>query len=106
MKTRFLEKAETAINSNIKSRFSIMGFSTNDSICGFLFYSFKITVSSNRIVKNDINKEVRTNNHFVNINWKKSMGKEGNRKPTKFENRIIITLQLKYECLYRMCVLI
>lgn len=65
-----------------------------------------MTVSSDRIVKNDIDKEVRINNYFVNLSWKKSMGKEGDRKPTKSENRFIITLQLKYECPYRMCKLI
>lgn len=36
----FLEKFETAMRPSIKSRFSVMGFSINDSIlglCGFLF---------------------------------------------------------------------
>lgn len=43
-------------------------------------------------MKNDINKEVRINKYFVNISQKKFMGKEGNRKLIKFENRIIIIL--------------
>ena len=35
----FLVKMETAVRSDIKSRFGIMGFNTSDSILGLWFFS-------------------------------------------------------------------
>lgn len=52
-----------------------------------------MTVSSDSIVKNDINKEERINKYLVNMNWKKSIGKKGKRKSTTFANGTIITSQ-------------